>query len=317
MLLNELLNIKYPIIQGAMANISDGLFAAKVSNAGALGVIASGSHDSNWVEEQILIAKENTNKPFAVNVMMLSPYADSIFDVIIKNDVKIVTTGAGFPTKHMKSLVENNIKVIPVIASVAMAKRAERYGAFAVVAEGTESGGHVGEETTLVLVKAVKDEINIPVIAAGGIATGSQFNAALSLGAIGIQAGTIFLASKECNISDEYKNIIIKAKDIDTVVTGRSLSAPVRVYRNKMAKYYLELEREIKSRLELEKLTIGSLEKAIKGDTENGSLMMGMDACLIKEIKSIEDILKDLMKELKESKKELDLLFEKSINNNF
>ena len=298
-MINELLKIKYPIIQGGMANISDGKFAAVVSNAGGLGVIASGGNDANWVREQIRICKNNTNNPFGVNLMLMSPYCEEIANVIIEEKVPYVTTGAGMANKYIKLFNEHNIKTIPVIGSVAQAVRSERAGALAVIAEGMESGGHVGDITTMALVPQVKEAVNIPVIAAGGIADGKTFCAALALGAEGIQAGTIFIATKEAPVADEYKNLIVEARDIDTVITGRSFGAGVRIYKNELARNYIELEKQAADRLELEKLTVDSHRRAVAGDLKTGSFMMGQDAGLIKEIKSVKDVLADLVNDAK------------------
>lgn len=298
-MINELLKIKYPIIQGAMANISDGKFASVVSNAGGLGVIASGGNDEKWVKEQIRICKQNTNNPFAVNLMLMSPYCEAIANVIIEENVPYVTTGAGMANKYIKLFNEHNIKTIPVVGSVAQAVRSERAGAIAVIAEGMESGGHVGDITTMALVPQVVEAIKIPVIAAGGIADGKTFLSAMSLGASGIQAGTIFIATKEAPVSDEYKNLIIEARDIDTVITGRSFGAGVRIYKNELARNYIELEKMAADRLELEKLTVDSHRRAVAGDLKTGSFMMGQDAGLIKEIKSVAEVLSDLINDAK------------------
>ena len=302
MLLNELLNIKYPIIQGAMANIADGTFAAAVSECGALGIIATGSMDPKQAKEEIRKCKSLTDKPFGVNVMLMNPYADRIIDVIIEEKVPVVTTGAGNPGKYIDQLKEVGIKVLPVVPSVALAKRMERAGADALIVEGGESGGHVGEMTTMALLPQVKDAVSIPVIGAGGIGDGRGIVAALSLGAIGVQVGTCLLAAKECPIHENYKNIVLKAKDTDTVVTGRSVNTPVRIYKNQMARQYLSLEGQFESREELEKLTLGSLRKAVvDGDVQNGSFMMGQIAGMIKEEKSMKDIIEGLMLSTKET----------------
>ena len=296
MLLNEILNIKYPIIQGAMANISTALFAAAVSNAGGMGIIASGGWDSSKLDEEIKKCKELTDKPFGVNVMLMNPDCDNIIEVICKHKVSIVTTGAGNPGKYVGKLKEAGIKVFPVVASVALAKRMERYGIDGLIVEGTESGGHVGEATTMALVPQVIKEVNVPVIAAGGIATGAQFNAALALGAVGIQVGTIMLATNECPIHQNYKEAVIKARDSDTTVTGRSLGAPVRILKNEMAREYIELEKNASSREELEHITLGALRKAVlDGDIKRGSVMMGQVAGAITEIRSVKEVLEYLV----------------------
>ena len=302
MLLNQLLNIKYPIIQGAMANIADGKFAATVSQSGALGIIATGSMNEVQAREEIRICKSLTEQPFGVNVMLMNPYCDQIIDVIIEEKVPVVTTGAGNPGKYMEKLKNAGIKVLPVVPSVALAKRMERSGADAVIVEGGESGGHVGEMTTMALVPQVKDAVSIPVIAAGGIGDGRGVAAAFALGAIGVQVGTCLLAASECPIHQNYKDIVFKAKDTDTVVTGRSVNTQVRIYKNKMAKNYLALEGKFESREELERLTLGSLRKAVvDGDVNSGSFMMGQIAGMIKEEKSMKDIIEGLIASLKQT----------------
>ena len=291
--ITELLGIEYPVIQGGMAWVADYHLAAAVSNAGGLGLIAAGGAPAEWVREQIRETKKLTDKPFGVNIMLMNPEADKIAKVILEEDIKVVTTGAGSPEKYMADWKAAGVKVIPVIASVALAKRMERCGADAVVAEGTEAGGHIGELTTMVLVPQVVDAVNIPVIAAGGIADGRGMAAAFMLGARGIQMGTIFPASKESVIHENYKNSILKAKDIDSRVTGRSTGHPIRVLRNDMVRKYLELEKEGAPFEELEKMTLGSLRRAVQeGDAKNGSLMAGQIAGMIKEERSCEDIIK-------------------------
>ena len=291
--ITELLGIEYPVIQGGMAWVADYHLAAAVSNAGGLGLIAAGGAPAEWVREQIRETKKLTDKPFGVNIMLMNPEADKIAKVILEEDIKVVTTGAGSPEKYMADWKAAGVKVIPVIASVALAKRMERCGADAVVAEGTEAGGHIGELTTMVLVPQVVDAVNIPVIAAGGIADGRGMAAAFMLGARGIQMVTIFAASKESVIHENYKNSILKAKDIDSRVTGRSTGHPIRVLRNDMARKYLEMEKEGAPFEELEKMTLGSLRRAVQdGDAKNGSLMAGQIAGMIKEERSCEDIIK-------------------------
>ena len=298
MLLNELLGIKYPVIQGAMANISDGRFAASVSNAGGLGIIAAGGWDSTRLKEEIRICKSLTNNVFGVNVMLMSPYVEDIINLIIEEKIAVVTTGAGNPGPYVARLKEAGCKVFPVVASAMLARRMERYPIDGVIAEGTESGGHVGEATTMSLVPQVVETVKVPVIAAGGIATGKQFIAALSLGAIGVQVGTVMLATEECPIHVNYKNAVIKARDNDTTVTGRSLGAPVRILKNEMAKQYIELEKQAADRMELEKITIGGLRRAVvDGDVQMGSVMIGQTAGIIKEIKPVAKVLEDLMNE--------------------
>lgn len=231
MQLNEMLNIKYPIIGGAMANIGTSTFAAAVSNAGGLGIIATGGWDEIKSEEEIIACKKLTDKPFGVNLMLMNPHVEKIVEVILKHKPAVVTTGAGNPGPYVAQLKEAGIKVLPVVASVALAKRLERYGVDGFIVEGTESGGHVGEATTMSLVPQVVAAVSVPVIAAGGIATGAQLNAAFALGAIGVQVGTCLLVADECPIHENYKDAVIKARDNDTTVTGRSLGAPVRIFR--------------------------------------------------------------------------------------
>ena len=294
--ITELLGIEYPVIQGGMAWVADHHLAAAVSNAGGLGLIAAGGAPAEWVREQIREAKKLTDKPFGVNIMLMNPEADKIAKVILEEDIKVVTTGAGSPEKYMADWKAAGVKVIPVIASVALAKRMERCGADAVVAEGTEAGGHIGELTTMVLVPQVVDAVNVPVIAAGGIADGRGMAAAFMLGARGIQMGTVFAVSKESVIHENYKNSILKAKDIDSRVTGRSTGHPIRVLRNGMVRRYLEMEKEGAPFEELEKITLGSLRRAVQeGDAKNGSLMAGQIAGMIKEERSCEDIIKTIV----------------------
>ena len=299
-MINEILGIKYPIFQGAMANISTAEFAADVSNSGALGIIGTGAMDAEMVRESIKKCKELTDKPFGVNVMLMNPYCDEIIEVILEEKVAVVTTGAGNPGVYVEKLKAQGIKVIPVVPSVALARRMESVGVDAVIVEGTESGGHVGELSTMALVPQVVDAINIPVIAAGGIADGRGFNAAISLGAIGVQVGTCLLVAKECPVHQNYKNAVIKAKDIDTVVTGRSINTPVRILKNDMSRKFLQLEKEVSSREELEKLTLGSLKKAVvEGDVKNGSVMLGQISGMIKEEKTLKEIFENIMQESK------------------
>lgn len=307
MLLNELLNIKYPIIQGAMANISDGKFAAAVSNAGGMGIIASGGWNASRLKEEIEICKSLTDKPFGVNVMLMNPDVENIINVICEAHVALVTTGAGNPGIYVKRLKESGLKVFPVLANVALAKRMERDGVDGLIVEGTESGGHVGEATTMTIVPAVIEAVNIPVVAAGGIASGKQMLAALSLGACGVQVGTIMLATVECPIHQNYKDAVVKAKDSSTTVTGRSNGAPVRILKNEMAQEYLNLENKAASRDELEKLTLGGLRRAVvDGDMKRGSVMMGQASGIIHEIKSVEAVLKDLVVDTIKEKKMLE-----------
>lgn len=294
--ITELLGITYPVIQGGMAWVAEASLAAAVSNAGGLGLIAAAAAPAQWVREQIRKARELTNKPFGVNIMLMSPEADEVAKVIVEEGVSVVTTGAGSPEKYMADWKNAGVKVIPVVASSALAKRMERCGADAVVAEGTEAGGHIGELTTMALVPQVADAVKVPVIAAGGIADGRGMAAAFMLGARGIQAGTVFAASKESVIHEQYKNSILKAKDIDTRVTGRTTGHPIRVLRNDMARKYLELEKNGADFQELEALTLGGLRKAVvEGDIKNGSLMAGQIAGLVKESLSCEELIRQMV----------------------
>ena len=296
--ITELLGIEYPVIQGGMAWVAEASLAAAVSDAGGLGLIAAAAAPAEWVREQIKKVREMTDRPFGVNIMLMSPEADQVAKVIVEEKVPIVTTGAGSPEKYMADWKAAGVKVIPVVASTALARRMERCGADAVVAEGTEAGGHIGEITTMTLVPQVADAVEIPVIAAGGIADGRGMAAAFMLGAKGIQMGTVFAASKESVIHENYKNSILKAKDIDSRVTGRSTGHPIRVLRNDMARKYLELEKSGAPFEELEQLTLGSLRKAVQeGDTKNGSLMAGQIAGMIKEERTCADIISSTVSE--------------------
>ena len=293
--LNEILGTKYPFIQGGMANIATGEFAAACSNAGALGMIATGGWDGDRLRQEIRRAKELTDKPFGVNLMLMSPYADDIAQIILEEGVKVVTTGAGNPGKYIPAWKEKGIKVMPVVAAAVLAKRLERYGIDGIIAEGCESGGHIGELTTMALVPQVADAVDIPVIAAGGIADGRQLLAAYALGAIGAQVGTCLLVSEECPIHENYKKAVLKAKDRDTVVTGRSVDAPVRILRNQMSREYLAREKAGADRMELEHYTLGSLRRAVfDGDTKTGSLMAGQVAGMLHEIKPLRQIFEEL-----------------------
>ena len=296
--ITELLGIEYPIIQGGMAWVAEYHLAAAVSNAGGLGLIGAASAPAQWVREQIREAKKLTDKPFGVNIMLMSPYADDVAKVIVEEGVKVVTTGAGSPEKYMTMWKEAGVKVIPVVASVALAKRMEKYGADAVVAEGTEAGGHIGEITTMNLVPQVADAVSIPVIAAGGIADGRGIAAAFMLGAQGVQIGTHFVVTDECTVHDNYKERIIKAKDIDTRVTGRSTGHPIRCLRNDLTKKYTELENQGAPFEELEKMTVGALRRAVvDGDVKDGSLMAGQSAGLVKNRMSCQALMEKLVKE--------------------
>ena len=294
--LTELLNIEYPIIQGAMAWVSEATLVAAVANAGATGVIALGGRDAEWTRNEIRACKELTDKPFGVNIMLMSPFAEDIAQLVTEEKVAAVTTGAGNPEKYMAQWKAAGIKVIPVIASVALAKRMERVGADAVVAEGTESGGHIGQATTMTLVPQVVDAVQIPVIAAGGIGDGRGMAAAFMLGAEAVQMGTRFCVADECVIHDKYKDRILKAKDIDSEVTGRSHGHPVRGLRNKMTREYLKLEAEGASFEQLENLTLGGLRKAVvEGDTDNGSVLAGQIAGMITKRQSCQEIVDEVM----------------------
>ena len=291
----ELLHIKYPLIQGGMANIATAELAAAVSNAGGLGLIGAGGYDASWVKHEIQKCKTLTDKPFGVNIMLMSPHAKEIAQVVIDENVNVVTTGAGSPGIYMKQWKEAGIIVIPVVPSVALAIRMMRQGADAVIAEGTESGGHIGELTTMSIIPQMCDAVHIPVIAAGGIADQRGVLAAFALGAKGIQVGTVLLATKECPIHDHYKQKIIQAKDTDTIVTGRGTGAPVRVLKNKMAIEYIRMAQDGMPLEELEKLTLGSLRRAVfDGDTETGSLMAGQIAGLVKDIKTVQEVISSL-----------------------
>ena len=295
--LNELLGTEFPIIQGGMANIATGEFAAACSNAGALGVIATGGMlEADLLRQQIRICKSLTDKPFGVNLMLMNPCADEMAQIIIEEGVQVVTTGAGSPGKYIPAWKEAGIKVLPVVAASILAKRLERYGIDGVIAEGCESGGHIGELTTMALVPQVVDAVSVPVIAAGGIADGRQLTAAFALGACGVQVGTCLLASEECPIHVNYKQAVLKAGANDTTVTGRSTGAPVRVLKNKMAREYLRMEKKDVPLEEMEQLTLGSLRKAVfDGDVDGGSFMAGQVAGMVHEIRPLRQIFEELM----------------------
>lgn len=298
--ITELLGIEYPIIQGGMAWVAEHKLAAAVSNAGGLGLIGAASAPPEVVREEIRKCKELTDKPFGVNVMLLNPNADEVAKVVVEEGVKVVTTGAGNPSKYMAMWKEAGVKVIPVVASVALAKLMERGGADAVVAEGMESGGHIGSTTTMTLVPQVVDAVKIPVIAAGGIADGRGMAAALMLGAEAVQMGTRFVVVNESIVHENYKNKVIKASDVDSEVTGMSTGHPVRCIRNKMTRQYLELEKNGADFMELEKLTLGSLRNAvIDGDVVTGTVMAGQIAGLIKEEKSCKEIVEEIVGDCK------------------
>lgn len=298
MRLNQILGTEFPIMQGGMAQVATGAFAAAVSNAGALGIIGTGAMNGEMMRKEIETAKSLTDKPFGVNLMMMNPNVEEMAQIIAEEKPSVVTTGAGNPGKYVKMWKEQGIKVIPVVSSVSLAKRLEREGVDAIIAEGTESGGHIGELTTMVLLPQVADAVSVPVIGAGGIASGRQMKAAEILGAVGVQIGTVLLGSEECPIHANYKNALIKAKDRATVVTGRSVGVPVRVLKNGMTRDYLELEQSGAEKMELEKFTLGALRRAVhEGDVDRGSLMAGQDASYIKEVRPLRVILEEMMKE--------------------
>ena len=306
MKLNELLGIEFPLIQGGMANIATGAFAAAVSNAGALGLVGSGGWDGETLRREIRIAKEHTDKPFGVNLMLMNPHMDELAQVVVEEGVAVVTTGAGNPGKYVPAWKEAGIRVFPVVAAPILAKRLERLGVDGFIAEGTESGGHVGEMTTMALVPQVVDTVSVPVIAAGGIADGRQLAAAFALGACGAQIGTCLLASEECPIHENYKKAVIKASATDTIVTGRSTGAPVRVLKNRMAREYVRMEKDHLPLEELEKLTLGSLRRAVfDGDVDTGSFMAGQVAGMVHEIRPLRQIFEDLMAGYQKTVKEM------------
>lgn len=295
MKINELLNIKYPFIQGGMANIATGEFAAAVSNAGGLGLIGAGGMDADILRENIRKCRKLTDKPFGVNIMLMNPHADAMAQVVVEEGVKIVTTGAGNPGKYVEMWKNAGIIIIPVVASVALAKKMESLGVDALIAEGTEAGGHVGETTTMALVPQVVDAVSIPVVAAGGIADGRQLAAAFALGACGAQLGTCLLVSEECPVHQAYKEAIVKASDISTVVTGRIAGTPVRIIKNTMAREYIKQEKLGADKMELEKFTLGSLRRAVfEGDTKTGSLMAGQVAGQLNEIRPLSVIFEEM-----------------------
>ena len=296
----DLIGIDYPIIQGGMAWISDAELAAAVSNAGGLGIIAAGNAPGQWVKEQIRKAKTLTDKPFGVNVMLLSPFVEEVAEVVWEEKVKVIVTGAGNPGKYIKKWRENDVKIIPVVPSVGLAKRMEGTGVDAIIAEGTEAGGHIGELTTMCLLPQVADAVDIPVIAAGGIADGRGIAAALMMGASGVQVGTRFLVAKECNVHDNYKKKILEAKDIDTLVTGRPTGHPVRVLKNKLARMYKKMDKEAVPAEKYEELGRGALHKAAcLGDVSMGSIMSGQIAGLVCKEQTASEIIEEMFGELK------------------
>ena len=294
----EMLGIEYPVFQGGMAWVADGQLAAAVSNGGGLGIIAAGNADENYVREQIKIAKGLTDKPFGLNIMLLSPFADDVAKVAADEKVSVVTTGAGNPSKYMQMWKDAGIKVIPVVPSVAMAKLVTRAGAAAVIAEGGESGGHIGELTTMVLVPLICDATDLPVIAAGGIADGRGVAASFMLGAEGVQMGTRFLSANECNISQVYKDKVVKAKDLCTMVTGKRLGHPVRSLRTSFAREYLKAEYGGMPDDELEAMGNGALRKAVQdGNSEEGCFIAGQSAAMVKQMQPAADIVREVMEE--------------------
>jgi enoyl-[acyl-carrier protein] reductase II len=292
----DLLGIEKPIFQGGMAWIADASLASAVSEAGGLGIIAAMNADANWVRDQIHEVRERTDKPFGVNVMLMSPFADEVAQLVAEEKVPVVVTGAGNPAKYMKAWLAADIKVVPVVASVGLAKLMQRSGACAVVAEGTESGGHIGELTTMALVPQVVDAVDIPVMAAGGIADGRGMAAALMLGAQGVQVGTRFLVADECTVSDEYKERVLKAKDISTIATGRRFGHPVRCLKTPFSNEYARMEKEGASEEELNKFGTGALRRAAKeGDYEHGSFLCGQIAGMVTKRQSAAEIVDDIV----------------------
>lgn len=305
-LLNEILGTRYPIIQGGMANIATGEFAAACSNAGALGLIGSGGMNADSLRENIRRAKQLTDKPFGVNIMLMHPQADEFARIVVEEGVRFVTTGAGNPGKYMESWKGAGITVIPVVAASVLAKHLVKCGADALIAEGTESGGHVGEMATMALVPQVVDAVDVPVIAAGGIASGRQMAAAFALGACGVQVGTCLLVAEECPIHPNYKAALLKAKDSDTIVTGRIGGTPVRVLKNRMSREYVRQEKAGADKMELEKFTLGSLRRAVfDGDTETGSLMAGQVAGMLRDVRPVQAILDEMMADCRTRLQEL------------
>lgn len=294
----ELLGIEYPVIQGGMAWVATAELAAAVSNGGGLGLIAAGGAPAEVVREQIQKARTLTDKPFGVNVMLMSPFAEEVMQVVLEEKPAVVATGAGNPGKYIAALKEAGIKILPVIASVAMAKKMEKSGVDGVIAEGTEAGGHIGELTTMVLVPQVAEAVSIPVVGAGGIVDSRGTVAVMALGADGVQVGTRFICSTECIAHENYKEAVLKAKDRDAVVTGRSTGAPVRALKNKLTREYDRLEKEGASFEEIEQLGVGGLRRAFaEGDVQMGSLMAGQSAAMVHEILPCAEIIQDLFKD--------------------
>ena len=308
--ITDILNIDYPILQGGMAWVSTGELALAVSQAGGLGIIAAGNAPADVIEKEIRKVKEKTDKPFGVNIMLLSPHVDEIMDLVVKEKVPVVTTGAGNPGKYMEKLKEADIKVVPVVPSIALAKRLEKQKVDALIAEGTEAGGHIGELTTMALVPQIVDTVNIPVVAAGGIADGRGMFAAFALGAEGVQIGTRFVCAKECTVHNNYKEAVLKAKDRDAVVSGRSTGHPVRSIKNKLTNKLNQLEKEGAKVEEIEELGAGKMALAAKdGDTSLGSVMAGQAAAMIKEEKTAKEIIDEIVTEAKQLEQNLKLNF--------
>lgn len=294
----EMLGIRYPIFQGGMAHVSDGRLAAAVSEAGGLGIISAMSRDGAYLTEQIQLARSLTDKPFGVNIMLMSPFIDEVAETVAREKVAVVTTGAGNPSKYMETWLAAGIKVIPVVAASAMAKMMERTGACAVIAEGGESGGHIGEVTTMALVPQVVDAVSIPVLAAGGIADGRGIAAAFMLGAVGVQVGTRFLVAKECGIHQNYKDMVLKASDISTIVTGRKLGHPVRSLKNPLTRKYAKAEYTDLPEEDLEKMTVGALRRAaVEGDEKEGCFLAGQIAGLVKKEQTAAEIIGEMFTE--------------------
>ncbi len=306
MILNKLLSIKYPIIQGAMAHIATGEFAAAVSNAGGLGVISSAVYTADELRREIAVCKARTDQPFAVNLLLLHRQIDEIVDVVLREDVKIVTTGAGNPAKYMTDFKANDVKVMPVVSSVALAKKLAAEGAFAIIAEGCEAGGHVGDLSTMALLPQVCDAVDIPVIAAGGIATGRQLLAAKVLGACGAQIGTALLATEECPIHENYQKSVVSARSSRVVVIGGLNGYKTQVIKNNMTRQYIAAERAGKSKEELELYTMGALARAVRqGDVINGSIMVGQVVGQVNEKTDLTKVFKDLMCDYESVKRQL------------
>ena len=295
--ITELLGIEHPVVQGAMARIADGGLAGAVSEAGGLGIIACGGARPEWIREQVARARAITSKPIGINVMLMDPRAGEVAELVCELGVEVVTTGAGSPANYMKMWKETGVKVVPVVASSALATRMERLGADAVVAEGTEAGGHIGELTTMALVPSVCAAVSIPVIAAGGIVDGRGMLAAFALGAEGVQCGTRFLTVEECSVHEAWKEKVLKAKDSDTIVTGRGTGHPVRGLKNKFARECRKIEMAATSGEELEGMYAGSLARAVAGDVENGSVMAGQVAALVTERGTAAGVIADMVRE--------------------